>query len=156
MRCAILSLLSILVLSLSLSTSALAQADGAPASPAAKTAPTADQPAEPTDVKEAAGTLKDAVAAARAGKWWHFSALVILLLMFALKFIGKKVGFWPKLGRWRYVIVPVLSLAAALLAAFQGGLSFEAAMGVFGTAYASSSLQELWEHGILGKERATA
>lgn len=112
---------------------------------------------EPQDPSAAVGHLKKAVEAAKSGKWWYFSALVLMLIMFLLKFIGaeERVGFWPKLGRWRYVISPALSLIAALLSAFQGGLSFEAAAAVFTTAYASSSLQELWEHGILGKDRST-
>lgn len=74
--------------------------------------------------------------------------------MFLLKLIGLKVGFWEKLGRWRYVIVPVLSLAAALLAKFQGGLSFQAAAAVFGTGMAAAKLEELWSHGILGKKHS--
>lgn len=111
---------------------------------------------EPTDPKTAVGAAKDAIKAAKDGRWWYFSAVVLMVLMFLLKFVGKKVGFWVKLGRWRYVISPVLSLAAALLAAFQGGLSFDAALGVFTSSYATSSLQELWEHGVLGKPRASA
>jgi len=106
----------------------------------------------PTDVKEAVKAGKEAVTAAKEGKWWYFSALVLTLLMFGLKFAGTKIGsWWPKLGRWRYVIVPVLSLAAALLAAFQGGVSFDTALGVFTSSYATASLEELWNHGLLGK-----
>jgi hypothetical protein len=110
----------------------------------------------PTDVKGAVDGAKDAYKAAKEGRWWYFSALVVTLLMFLLKFVGKKAGFWPKMGRWRYVLPPVLSIAAALLAAFQGGVSFDSALGVFTSSYATSSLQELWEHGILNKPRESS
>lgn len=124
------------------------------ASPKAKLPP----PAEPTDPSSAVSAATNAVKAAKAGNWWYFSALVILVLMFLLKWIGHedRAGYWQKLGRWRYVISPVLSIAAALLAAFQGGVSMEAAMAVFTSSYATSSLQELWEHGIRGKPRKSA
>jgi hypothetical protein len=119
----------------------------------------ASQPAHPvpvpTDVTGAVDRAKDAYAAAKGGRWWYFSALVVTVLMFLLKFVGIKAGFWPKLGRWRYVVPPALSIAAALLAAFQGGVTFDTALGVFTSSYATSSLQELWEHGILGKPRAS-
>lgn len=108
------------------------------------------------DAKGAVERGKEAAAAAKDGRWWYFAALVVTLLMFLLKFIGKRVGFWAKMGRWRYVLPPALSLVAALLAAFQGGITFDAAMGVFTSSYATSSLQELWEHGILNKPRASA
>ena len=108
-------------------------------------------PSPAGDITGAIGQAKDAVKAAKEGRWWYFSALVLTVLMFLLKFIGLKAGFWAKLGRWRYVIVPVLSLGAALLAAFQGGVSFDTALGVFTSAYAMASLEELWTHGILGR-----
>lgn len=114
------------------------------------------QVSPPETVEETLGSVKNAVSAAKTGKWWYFSALAITILLFLLKFVGKKVGFWPKLGRWRYVLAPVLSIVAALLAAFQGGVSLDVALGVFTSSYATSSLQELYEHGILGKPRASS
>jgi len=111
----------------------------------------ASQPVEPKDAKEAAGTIKDAISAAKAGRWWYFSALVIMVVMFALKL----TKLLERMGRWKYVVVPVLSLAAALLAAFQGGVSIEGAVGVFSAAWATGMLEELVNHGILGKPRAT-
>lgn len=113
-------------------------------------------PAAPVDVKDALKTSKDAIGAAKSGKWWYFSALVVTLIIFGLKLAGLRFGFWKKMGRWRYVIPPVLSIAASLLATFQGGVSAEAALGVFTSSYSMSSLQELYEHGILGKPRASA
>jgi len=127
----------------------------------ARVAPTVTQrptsaPAVPTDASSAAVTAQAAIAAARGGKWWYFSALVLMVLMFLVKFVGLKMGWWARLGRWRYIIVPLLSLAAALLAAFQGGITMEAAIAVFTSSYATSSLQELYEHGILGQPRKSA
>lgn len=124
----------------------------------AKADATAEKPpvAEPKDGKAAVGQVKDAIAAAKGGKWWLFAALAVTVLLWLLKFLGTRIGFWAKLGRWRYVIPPVLSLAAALLATFQGGVSIDAAVGVFTASWATASLQELWEHGILGKSRASA
>lgn len=121
---------------------------------------TASQPTSipaPTTAKDAVQTGKDAVAAARSGNWWLFAALVVTLLLAGVKFVGTKFGtWWRRLGRWRYVIPPVLSLAAALLAKFQGGVSIDAAILVFSASWATSSWQELWEHGILGKPRGGA
>lgn len=113
---------------------------------------------EPGNLSEAGETSKQMVKAAKEGRWWYFSALGLMIIMFALKFVGAegRMGFWPKLGRWRYILSPALSLGAALLAAFEGGVSLEAAFAVFTSSYATSSLQELWEHGLLGKPRASA
>ena len=144
------------------STVANALPDGAPpgmkmtvdGGAVAASVPTANEVPTPTTVKDALETGKNAVAAAKSGNWWLFSSLVILVLLFMVKYAGTKIwGYWAKLGRWRYVIPPVLSLAAALLAAFQGGVSIDVAVGVFTAGWATSSWQELWEHGILGKAR---
>ena len=102
---------------------------------------------EPADPKAAVEQAKQAYAAAKGGQWWYFSALVTMLIMFGLKF----AKVLEKIGRWKYVIVPVLSLAAALLAAFQGGVSVDHAIGVFTSSWATGMLEELWNHGILGK-----
>lgn len=119
----------------------------APASqPAAKT-----EPVEPKDLGEAIESGKDAVTAAQAGQWWYFSSVVCLIVMFILK--ATKV--LAKVGRWKYIILPVLSLSAALLAAFQGGVGWASAVGVFGSSWAMGSLEELVNHGILNKPRAT-
>ncbi|MBT8430101.1 MAG: hypothetical protein KJN79_09345 [Gammaproteobacteria bacterium] len=114
----------------------------------AEAAPTS-QPSlsEPETAAQAAETGKQAIHAAKSGLWWNFSALVIMLAMFA----GKSLGLLKRMGRWKYVCVPVLSLAASLLAAFQGGVSFEVAVSVLTTGMATAKLQELWEHGIRGK-----
>ncbi len=134
-------------------TSGVVDAGGIP-SDAAKVS--SDAAVSPTTIAGAIEVGKAGVAAAKDGRWWYFASLVVTLIMFLLKFIGIRVGFWAALGRWRYVISPLLSISAALLAAFQGGVSFDIAIGVLTSAYATSSLQEFWEHGVLGKPRASA
>ncbi len=54
------------------------------------------------------------------------------------------------------MIVPVLSIVAALLAAFQGGVTLAVAIGVLGSSMATGKIQELWEHGFLNKPRASS
>lgn len=107
----------------------------------------ASLPTEPATPKDAIDTGKKAIEAAKNHQWWYFSALVILVLMFVLKM----VKVLDKIGRWKYVVLPVLSIGAALLAAFQGGVSLEIAIGVFATAWSTGMFQQLIEHGILGK-----
>jgi hypothetical protein len=102
---------------------------------------------EPKDLGEAVAAGQAAVKAAQAGEWWYFSSVVCLVIMFVLK----ALKLLKKMGRWKYVVLPVLSLAAALLAAFQGGVGIAQAVGVFGSAWAMGMLEELVNHGILGK-----
>jgi hypothetical protein len=106
--------------------------------------------APPSDAKGAAAKVDEAIKAAKAGNWWYFSSIVCLLVMFGLK----AAGLLKKLGRWRYVILPVLSIAAALLAAFQGGVSVQSAVGVFATSWCMGMLEELVRHGIMGKPKS--
>lgn len=156
MTLAILYPLSALAADGATATDAKAKIDGS-AAIAASVPVATKKPVEPKTVREAFGAGKDAIAAAKSGNWWLFAALVVSLLLAGVKFAGTKLGtWWRRLGRWRYVIPPVLSLAAALLATFQGGVSVDAAVGVFTASWAMSSWQELWEHGILGKPRKGA
>lgn len=107
-------------------------------------------PVELTDVKDAAGAVEQAIAAARGGSWWLFAAIIVSLIMFGLK----RFALLAKLGRWKYVVAPVLSLAAALLAAFQADLSFTSALGVFTASWATSAIQQAWKRGIMGETSA--
>lgn len=102
---------------------------------------------EPQTAQDAVKTGESAVKAAKGGEWWYFSALVIMLIMFGIK----RIGLLETIGRWRYFVVPALSISAALLAAFQGGVSWEAAGTILLSGMATAKLQELWEHGIRGK-----
>jgi hypothetical protein len=101
----------------------------------------------PADAKQAIEAGKTAIEAAKQGRWWYFSSLICLILMFVLKL----VGVLEKMGRWKYIVLPVLSLAAALLATFQGGVTIENAIGVFASSWAMGMLEELVNHGVLGK-----
>jgi hypothetical protein len=119
--------------------------------PKAATATAKPKPTEPKDLGEAIEAGKTAVAAAQAGQWWYFSSVVCLIIMFVLK--ATKV--LKKMGRWRYIVLPILSLASALLAAFQGGVGLATAIGVFSSSWSMGMLQELVRHGILGKPHET-
>jgi hypothetical protein len=104
-------------------------------------------PPEPVDAKTVIKQGKELIVAAKSGKWWYFSAILIMIVMFIMKGIKILEG----IGRWKYIIVPTLSIIAALLAAFQGGVSLEHAVGVFTTGWSTGMLEELINHGILGK-----
>jgi len=110
------------------------------------------QPTEPQSPTEAVSAVKGAVAAAQQGQWWYCSAAAVFVLMFILKM----AGLLAKMGRWKHVIVPVLSVAAMLLARFQGGVSWEAAIAVLTSAASTAALEEAWSHGILQKGRAAS
>jgi len=115
------------------------------AAPGPASAPSLVTP--PADLKGAVDAGRQAVGAAREGKWWYFSSLVCLVLMFGLKMSG----LLAKMGRWKYIILPILSLAAALLATFQGGVTIDHAIGVFTSSWAAGMLEELVNHGIRGQ-----
>ena len=126
-------------------------APGVLASPASPSQPATTAPNEPKDASEVVTAVKDAIAAGKSGSWWYMSSVICLVIMFLLK--AFKV--LEKIGRAKYIILPILSLAAALLAAFQGGVSIEGAVGVFTSSWAMGMLEELFNHGILGKPHAT-
>lgn len=100
------------------------------------------------DAQQAAGTL---LKAAKAGNWWLFSSILIMLVMFVLK----KIGILVKMGRLKYIALPILGILSSLLAVFQGGASIDAVIAVMASALATGKLQEIWEHGILGVEHST-
>lgn len=103
---------------------------------------------DPTNLEETKDLINNAILAGKSGKWWYLSSLIIMIVMFVIK----KVNIiYSKLGRFKYIVVPILSLMAAIFASFQGGVSFEAAFGIFATGWATGMLEELWNHGILGK-----
>lgn len=106
----------------------------------------------PSDLGEAAKLTKDTFKAGKAGNWWLMSAGIIWLLMFG----AKLTGLFKRMGkRWAYITVGVLSVAAALLAKFGGGVSWEAAFAVLTSGPVMAFANDLWKRGILGKEPET-
>src|SRR5574343_1732974 len=102
-------------------------------------------------------TAQQLLSAIQGHQWWLFSALAVSLVMFITKRILQARNLWDRLGRWKYVFVPALSLVASLLAAFQGGVSWQMAIAVFLSANGMATLQVIWDRVILnnpsGEER---
>lgn len=89
--------------------------------------------------------------AGKEGRWWYLSSLACLLIMFVLS----KLKVFEKIKRWKYAVLPALSIGAALLAAFQGGVTLDHAIGVFTSSWAMGMVEEAFNHGILGKPHKT-
>ena len=138
-------------------------ADAKPANPDAKLVKDAgapdiqpvkvDLPKEaPKDAKEAVKMGQEAISMTKAGNWFGFSSLAIWILMFLLKVFG----LFQKIGkRWAYIIVPVLSVAAMLLAKFAGDLSWTAALAVLTSGPVAALANDFVKRGVLGKEPKT-
>jgi hypothetical protein len=118
----------------------------------------ASQPTEPTepkevpkDVSEAIDAGKQLVEQAKAKQWFAFSAGAIWLLMFGFKVVRKKwfTGM-PKRVLW--IVVPVLSVAATVLAKLQADLSWGAALTVLASGPSVAFLNDMVKRGIMGKE----
>lgn len=114
-------------------------------------ATTVRKPEPPEDIKDAAGLVGEGIKAGKEGKWWYLSSLVCMLIMFILA----KVGVFEKIGRWKYAALPVLSIGSALLATFQGGVSWDTATGVLFSSWATGMIEEAWNHGVLKKPHKT-
>jgi hypothetical protein len=126
-------------------------AKAAPASQPAGDVPT--DPKVPKDAGEALDTGKGVVADAKAKQWFAMSAGIIWLLMFLFKTGRKKLDFMkgiPKRVLW--IVLPLLSVAAMLLAKFQGDLSWSAAVGVLTSGPAVAFLNDFVKRGLLNKE----
>jgi hypothetical protein len=104
----------------------------------------------PTSPQEIAGQGQQALVAAQKGQWWLLSALIVSALMAVFKAVMVKAGKWDALGRWRYVIVPVASIVASLLAAFQGGVNWQNALAVFTATNTMATLQVVWDRVVRG------
>jgi hypothetical protein len=102
------------------------------------------------DAATAVVTAQQLLAAAANHNYWLLAALAVSLLMFLLKTGLTKAGKWDKLGRYKYLLPPALSIIATLLAAFQGGVSWPVALGVFTASSTTSSLQVIWDKVIQG------
>lgn len=108
-----------------------------------------DVPGSPEAALEMA---QKGVEYAKAKNWWGLSAVVIFIAMFVMKITGlfKKIG-----KRWAYVVVPVLSLIAMVLAKFAGGLSWSAAVAVLTSGPAMAVINDFVKRGVMGKEPTT-
>lgn len=107
---------------------------------------------EPTNTNEAVATALAAIEFLKSKQWFGFSAAAIWLIIFILKL----TKLFEKIGkRWLYIIVPVLSIAAMLLAKFVGGVSWGNAWLVLGSGAIAGLLNDFIKRGILGKELET-
>ena len=116
--------------------------------------------AEPTYPKEVPDTLggavtqgSDLVEKAKTKQWFAFSAGIIWLIMFLVKWGRKNLAFMqaiPKRALW--VILPVLSIAALVLAKFQGDLSWASAIDVGTSGPLMAYLNDFFKRGVMGKE----
>lgn len=119
----------------------------------------ASQPAaEPTDpnvptTDNALDKGKQLVELAKAKQWFAFSAGTIWLLMFLFKLGRKKLAFMSKIPkRVLWIILPLLSVAAMVLAKLQADLSWGAAFGVATSGPAVAFLNDFVKRGLLNKE----
>jgi hypothetical protein len=128
----------------------------------AATAPAASQPAtvvatpqvpgEPQTAAQAVESAKQGIEYAKAKNWWGLSSIVIFLIMFGLN----ATKLFDKIGkRWAYIILPVLGVAAMLLAKFAGDLSWGAAIAVLTSAPCMGLAWDFVKRGILAQEVTT-
>jgi hypothetical protein len=124
--------------------------------PTSQPAANADGPADPSVATDTGGAMdqgKQILADAKAKQWFAMSAGIIWLLMFLFKTARKKLTFMqgiPKRVLW--IILPLLSVAAMLLAKFQGDLSWAAALSVLTSGPAVAFLNDFVKRGVLNKE----
>jgi hypothetical protein len=102
------------------------------------------------NAEQALGVALRAVQAAQGHQFWLLSALAVSLLMFLLKTALVKRGLWDKMGKWKYVLIPALSVLATLLAAFQGGVNWTTALAVFTSSNAMATFQTVYDRVIMG------
>jgi len=124
------------------------------------TVPAASQPAVATPqvpgelqtAAQAVEAAKQGIEFAKAKNWWGLSSIVIFILMFILN----AVKLFDKIGkRWAYIILPVLGVAAMLLAKFAGNLSWGAAITVLTSAPCMGLAWDFVKRGILAQEATT-
>ena len=114
------------------------------------------EPFDPNIPKSASDALdkgKEALSLAKEKQWFAFSAGVIWLLMSLFKIARKNVWFMKEIPkRVLWIILPLLSISAMLLAKFQGDLSWGAAVGVMTSGPAVAFLNDFVKRGLLNKE----
>jgi hypothetical protein len=153
MRQAFCAILTVFLVSFS----PAALADPKPSSEA-KAATPASQPAaaptpsEPQTTAEAVASAKLGLEYVKARNWLGASSIAIWLAIFALKLtkVFERIG-----KRWLYIILPVLGIAAMLLSALAGGVSWEAAWMVLGSAPVAALASDFVKRGVLAQEPTT-
>jgi hypothetical protein len=131
---------------LSLSAPTWAQGDKKTASPTSA----ASQPGEPTNAGGLLEQGKLGVEFIKAKNWWGAAAVIIFALIFIAKSVRDK--FWPQTSkRWLYIVVPSLTVAATLCAAFIGGVSWSAVWLVLSSGPTAALLNDFVKRGILNK-----
>lgn len=78
--------------------------------------------------------------------WVLYSSVIIAGLMSLLK----RQGILAKIGRWRYIVLPILSIASVVLAEWAETRSIISLIVIFFGNYCTGQLEELINHGILG------
>lgn len=108
----------------------------------------------PPDIKGAIDMTKKVIDQIKAKQWFAFSAGMIWIIMFVLKFFRKRIPMMQKINkRWLYITVCLLSVVAMLLTRFQAELSWEAAITVLFSGPSVAYLNDLLKRGILGKSQ---
>jgi len=117
----------------------------------------AQDPQYPDEVADdfagALDSAKGAVEQLRAKQWFAFSVTVIWLLMFLFKTARKSFDFMkgiPKRVLW--ILVPLLSIAAMILAKLQADLSWGAAVEVLLSGPVAAFANDLVKRGILDRD----
>jgi len=126
----------------------VAPVQDAAALPAVIPAPLPVVPGEPATAGEALEAGKKAMDMVKAKNWLGFSALAILVLVWILKTV---IGKFIDSKRWLYITVPLLGVAAMLLSAFAGGVSWENAWLVLSSAPVAALASDFVKRGILNK-----
>lgn len=126
-------------------------------SPASQPAAGTDEPKDPKEVPtDASGAIdlgKQVIEHGKAKQWFAMSAGIIWLVMFLFKTLRKKIDAMKKIPkRVLWIIVPLLSVAAMILAKLQADLSWGAAVAVLFSGPSVAFLNDFLKRGILNKE----
>jgi len=110
-------------------------------------------PEVPTDAASAMSMAKKLIEQAKAKRWLGFSAGAIWLFMFLFKLGRKNWSLMQKIPkRVLWIVVPLLSVGAMVLAKLQADLSWGAAWVVITSGPSVAFLNDLIKRGVMGKE----
>ena len=131
-----------------------AYAASQPAAPASGPGLSKNVPESPSGAVELG---KKAAAQFRAKQWFALCASIIWLLMFGFKTLRKTVPVMRRIPkRVLWIIVPLLSIAAMVVAKLQGDLSWDGALAVLLSGPAVAFGNDLVKRGLLGWEPTSA